>query len=85
MAIRVEQTPNPNALKFSIGSPVGGPGTYVRGSEPEEPFLRELLALDGVASVFFTADFVTISKTPDGSWESITPEASAILESHFEG
>jgi hypothetical protein len=84
MAIRVEQTPNPNALKFSIGSPVGGPGTYVRGSEPEEQFLRELLALDDVASVFFTADFVTISKTPGGSWESITPEASAILESHFE-
>jgi hypothetical protein len=28
---------------------------------------------------------VTISKTPDGSWETITPEAVAILESHFPG
>jgi hypothetical protein len=64
---------------------VGGPGTYVKGADPEEDFLADLLDLDGVASVFFTADFVTISKTPDGSWEAITPEASAILESHFEG
>jgi len=84
MAIRVEQTPNPNALKFSIGSPVGGPGTYVRGSQPEETWVGALLALDGVASVFFTADFVTISKTPDGSWDAIASEASAILESHFQ-
>lgn len=83
MAVRVENTPNPIAMKFTVGQPVGGPGTYVRGSTPDEPFLRELLALDGVASVFFTADFVTITKTPDASWESITPRATAILEIHF--
>ena len=83
MAVNVEQTPNPNALKFSVGEPVGGPGTYVKGAEPEEEFLARLLELDGVASVFFTSDFVTISKTPDGSWDAIKPEATAILESHF--
>lgn len=83
MAVRTEPTPNPNAMKFSVGEPVGGPGTYVRGAEPEEEFLARLLTLDGVSSVFFTADFVTISKTPDGSWDVIAPEATAILESHF--
>ena len=70
-------------MKFSVGQPVGGPGTYVAGAEPEEEFLSAILALHGVASVFFTADFVTISKTPDGSWDAITPEATAILERHF--
>lgn len=83
MTVNVEQTPNPNALKFSVGEPVGGPGTYVKGAEPEEEFLTRLLGLDGVASIFFTADFVTISKSPEGSWDAITPEATAILESHF--
>ncbi len=83
MAVRVEQTPNPNALKFSVGVPVGGPGTYVHGAEPEEDFIAGLLGIDGVASVFFTADFVTISKAPDGSWDVIAPEATAILESRF--
>lgn len=84
MAIRVEQTPNPNALKFSVHESVGGPGTYVKGAEPEEEYLRDLLELEGVASVFFTADFVTITKAPDGSWDAITPEATAILETQFE-
>jgi hypothetical protein len=83
MTMRVEPTPNPNAIKFSVGQPVGGPGTVVRGAQPDEEYLAELLELDGVASVFFTADFVTISKTPDGSWDAITPEATAILEKHF--
>lgn len=83
MTVNVEQTPNPNALKFSVGVPVGGPGTYAKGADPEEDFVAGLLALDGVTSVFFTADFVTISKTPDGSWDAIRPEATAILESHF--
>lgn len=85
MTVRVEQTPNPNALKFSVGTPVGGPGTYVHGADPAETYLAEILGIDGVASVFFTADFVTISKTPTGSWEAITPAASAILENHFGG
>lgn len=70
-------------MKFSVGSPVGGPGTYVKGSEPDEPFVVELLAIDEVGSVFFTADFVTISKTPTGSWDTIAPSATAILENHF--
>jgi Scaffold protein Nfu/NifU N terminal len=85
MAVTVEQTPNPNALKFSVGAAVGGPGTYVKGSAPGESYLGELLGIDGVASVFFTADFVTISKTPDGSWDEIRPAATAILESNFGG
>lgn len=83
MAVRSEPTPNPNALKFAVGQPVGGPGTHVKGSEPEEAWAAGLLAVDGVASVFFTADFVTVSKTPDGSWEAIVPLATEILEAAF--
>lgn len=70
-------------MKFSVGESVGGPGTYVKGAEANEEFAAELLTLDGVASIFFTADFVTISKTSDGSWDGITPVATAILERHF--
>ena len=83
MSVQVDPTPNPNALKFSVGAQVGGPGTYVKGAEPEEPFVGALLEINGVTSVFLTADFVTISKTPEASWDSITPEATAILEGQF--
>ena len=84
MAVSVLPTPNPNAMKFTLGVPVGGPGTVVKGAETEDVFASELVELEGVTSIFFTADFVTISKTADASWDQITPEATAILERHFE-
>jgi hypothetical protein len=83
MPVSVAPTPNPNAAKFSVGQPVGGPATFVAGSNPDEPMAADLLAISGVTSIFMTADFVTISKAPDTSWESIIPEATAILESNF--
>jgi len=83
MSITSMPTPNPNAMKFSVGVPIGGPGTVVKGAESDVAFAADLVKLDGVTSVFFTADFVTISKTADASWDQITQEATAILESHF--
>jgi len=83
MTVTVSPSPNPNAMRFSVGSPVGGPTTHVKGSEPAETFARDLLALPGVTSIFMSADFVTISKTPDVDWGAIVPEATAILETEF--
>lgn len=83
MAVNVEQTPNPNARKFSVGEPVGGSGTVVKGDEPDQEFLARLLEIDGVTSVFFTADFVTISKSTTGQWDTIVPQATTVLEAYF--
>jgi hypothetical protein len=83
MAVTVAPSPNPNAMKFTVGTEVGGPATFVAGATPEQEYLGELLALSGVTSIFMTADFVTISKTPDIAWDSIVPVATAILEREF--
>ena len=42
-----------------------------------------LLALPGVTSVFMTADFVTLSKSADASWDEIVPAAVDLLTDHF--
>ncbi len=85
MPVRVDVTPNPNALKFTVGTPVGGPKTFVAGQEADDPLAVELLAIDGVTSIFMTADFVTLSKAPEADWGEITPKATEILERHFGG
>ena len=82
MPVSIEHTPNPNALKFTIGAAVGGPATFV--APTDDPLAASLLDIEGVTSIFLTADFVTLSKTPDADWESIAPRATAILEAHFE-
>ena len=85
MAVTISNTPNPNAVKFTVGADAGGPATYVAGGAVEDPTAARLLAIEGVTSVFMTADFVTVSKRPDVSWDTIAPVARAILEDRFDG
>jgi len=83
MPVTISSTPNPNAVKFTVGVQVGGPTTFVPSQPTDDPLGSALLGLPGVASVFLTADFVTINKLPDAAWESIIEPAQQFLESHF--
>lgn len=83
MPVTIANTPNPNALKFTVGVDVGGPSTFVAGKDTDDPLASRLLAIDGVASIFLTADFVTISKMPGADWDALAPAVASILEDHF--
>ena len=83
MVVRPELTPNPNALKFSVGRETGEPKTFVKGGPEGDPIATALLALEGVVSVFMTADFVTLTKAPTSEWSEIKGPAQEILEQHF--
>src|SRR5690606_29524238 len=83
MPVSAEPTPNPNAMKLTVGQPVGGPATYTSAADADDPTAAELLRIEGVVSVFMTADFVTLTKSPDSDWDSITPRATQILEGRF--
>jgi hypothetical protein len=83
MPITVSSTPNPNAVKFTVGVDVGGPTTYVPSQPTDDPLGLALLGLPGVSSVFLSADFVTLNKLPDAGWEGIIEPAQQILTTHF--
>lgn len=85
MPITPQATPNPNALKFSVGVALGGPRSYVAANAADDPVAGELLGIEGIVSVFMTADFVTISKRPDADWSDITMTAGSILQRHYPG
>ena len=84
MPVAISNTPNPNALKFTVGADVGGPLTFAAGSQPDDPMAAELIAIEGVTSMFATADFITLSKRPDIPWEPIAAAAQTILERYFD-
>lgn len=83
MAVTISNTPNPNALKFTVDKDVGGPKTFVAGKDDGDPLAAAILSIEGVASLFMTADFVTLTKMPDASWDTIAPAAQEVLETHF--
>lgn len=67
-------TPNPNALRFALDTNL--PDTLTASSLDEakgNPFLEALLRIDGVASVFGTASFITVTRSTGGDWDAIVP------------
>jgi hypothetical protein len=83
MAVLVQPTPNPNAIKFVVGGNFPAPTSYVAGRPADHPAAAALLAIPGVTSVFMSADFVTVSKAASAHWDEITSAARHILEGHF--
>ncbi|MCL1594558.1 MAG: NifU N-terminal domain-containing protein [Actinomycetia bacterium] len=82
MSVVVENTPNPRAMKFTMGVPVGGPATYTDATAAD-PRVAAVFSVSGVQSLFMTGDFVTVTRSDDGNWETIVPQVVAILEESF--
>ncbi|BFZ58257.1 hypothetical protein PYCC9005_005319 [Savitreella phatthalungensis] len=89
--IQTEQTPNSDALKFvPAGTTIlpssytGGTIEYVNGREASgSPLARKLFSVDGVSTVFYGRDFVTVTKRADAAWPSIKTEVFGILMEHL--
>ena len=85
MNIKIQATPNPNALKFIL--PEKRFPKPVNISTPEaaaaHPLAAQLMALNGVYNVFMVQDFVTVNKLPDVPWEPLRDQALALIEAHF--
>ena len=74
VTVQVDTTPNENALKFTINQPAieSGHKTFPNAETAEElPVAKALFALEGVTSVFLMADFITVTKKPEVSWDGI--------------
>ena len=83
MPVTINQTPNPNALKFTVPERFEVPRSFVAGVETDDPVASALLAIPGIVSVFMSADFVTITKGPDAYWDEIASGAKQVLEEHY--
>ena len=73
MSIQAHATPNPNAMKFTLGERrFATPRSYASQQAAEaDPLAAALFALGGVYNVFMVQDFVTVNKVPERSWETL--------------
>ena len=74
-------TPNPQAYKFTIEGKSFAKAVTLSGAEAAKgtPF-APLFAVPGVAGVFATANFVTITKVPAADWAPIIDATKRVLE-----
>jgi hypothetical protein len=86
MATRItfQPTPNPNAGKFTADRTIveasSSRSFFSAEQAAGDPAAAALFELDGVASVFMVADFVTVTKTPDTDWSDLIPRVIDTLE-----
>uniref|UniRef100_A0A2M4AJ47 NFU1 iron-sulfur cluster scaffold homolog, mitochondrial n=1 Tax=Anopheles triannulatus TaxID=58253 RepID=A0A2M4AJ47_9DIPT len=87
MFIQTQDTPNPHSLKFLPGVTVLEAGQTMDfpnvSSAQCSPLAKLLFRIEGVRSVFFGADFVTISKVEEAEWAIIKPETFAVIMDFF--
>ncbi|KAI6073585.1 NFU1 iron-sulfur cluster scaffold-like protein, mitochondrial [Aix galericulata] len=87
MFIQTQDTPNPNSLKFIPGKEVLESRT-MEFSTPAaafcSPLARQLFRIEGVKSVFFGPDFITITKeNEDLDWNLLKPDIYATIMDFF--
>ena len=85
MFIQTEVTPNPNSLKFLPGKAVSNNGSFevTKKEEIDNELVRNLLAINGVIGVFLGADFLSINKKEDISWEDIKHIAISLINDFY--
>ena len=73
MFVQIENTPNPNSLKFLPGKIVSNNGSFeiTRKDETNNELVRNILSINGVEGIFLGRDFISINKYDDTSWEEI--------------
>jgi len=78
-------TPNPQAYKFTIeGHTFSQPVTLSSAAGAAGTPFEALFQVRGVAGVFATANFVTLTKRPDATWDEILEPAKQALAKHFQ-
>lgn len=86
MFIQTETTPNDDSLKFIPGVPVMEEGTAEfldTKSALASPLAIRLMGIEGVKSVFYGPDFVTVGKDAETQWAVVKPEIYSILMEFF--
>jgi len=72
----IQETPNPNAVKFILKEPVSaGTSHSFKSAEAADgdDFARSLFLVGDVVSVFYMDKMVTVEKTDETEWDEILP------------
>jgi len=72
----IEETPNPNAVKFILREPVSNGVARQYGSADlaaNDPLAKSLFDVGHVVSVFYMDSMITVEKEDEGDWDELLP------------
>ncbi len=73
----IQETPNPNAVKFILREPVSHGTSHSFDSEEaakDDQLAKSIFEVGNVVSVFYMDRMITIEKTDESDWDEVLPE-----------
>jgi NFU1 iron-sulfur cluster scaffold homolog, mitochondrial len=73
----IQETPNPNAVKFILKEPVshGTSHSFKSATDAENDLLaKSIFEVGDVVSVFYMDKMITVEKTDEADWDEVLPE-----------
>jgi len=73
MFVQIQETPNPNSLKFIPGKKVSTIGSVelTKKEDTNNDLLKNIFSINGVESIFLGDDFLSVNKNEKKNWEDI--------------
>jgi Fe-S cluster biogenesis protein NfuA len=87
MFINIEETPNPNTLKFIPENNIKVTKSYIFKKNDDykgNKFLNSIFEIDGVESVLLDTEFLSITKSDEASWDILRTILSSKIGSFLE-
>lgn len=72
----IQETPNPNAVKFILKEPVSHGTSHsfkTAESAADNPLAKSVFEIGSVASVFYMDKMITVEKVDEADWDEILP------------
>ena len=86
--IQIEQTPNPDSLKFISEKIISAVGTEEfqknKLNKVSNVFIKKLLGFEGVELILLSKNFISVKKTKDVSWNELKPMVISLLNDYFD-
>lgn len=87
MFIQIEETPNPNTLKFLPGFAIldeGKTAYFANAYEAKNSRLAmKLFCIEHIARIFFSYDFISVTKSNEVDWDVLKLEVLTTIMDHF--
>jgi len=84
--IRLEFTPNPNALKYVLDEHTlmerGSANFTDKSSAEASPLAKRLMDIPGVSSCMIGSNFISVTKSEEGDWEVLDAKTREALKEH---
>ena len=84
----IEETPNPNAVKFVLKEPVSnGAARSFHDAETAaaDPLAHSLFAVGEVVSVFYMGNMITVEKKDEADWDDLLPRLAVPIRAASPG